>query len=371
MGTNLFSAKVRAIRGPGLSTADRAFIDSASDRLDVMPVQAANYLGAGTAVLRNLFDKRRAVADTNIAGETGETYYAADISLTGSIPVGGLGTVTAGVPLFNYCFYDYSGAFLTGGQSLTASPLIDEGDPLTVPADAFYLRFGLATALVEDLMVVPGNPLPASFVPFPAPATAPWAGKKFGFVGDSISAVHVYQPMVAELLDAKFVQFTDDGFSGRKMGEAVPVLTGGNLGTLDLLGVFLGTNDFGGNTPLGAHGDATDAGTFYGNTRSVIETALSANLDMQVMMVTPMKRGVVSGLPAWDDPNTAGHVLEDYVDAIIRVAADYAVPVLDMFRVSNFNDLTLATYASDRLHPSTMQAWNMIARKFAAFIRTI
>lgn len=357
---NIFTAHARGLRGPGV---DQSYVDG-------MGLKSANYLGATAPVLRNLFDKDKATPDTGINGDTGVIYPADDISLTGAIPVGGLPSVTASVDLYKYAFFNFAGEFVGGDDGL-GTVLIDAGDPLSIPDGSFYLKFDTPTAFIPGLMVVPGIALPTRYIAFGAADSEPWAGKTLGFVGDSISAVHVYQPIVASLLQADFHQFTNDGFSGRKMGEAVPVLTGGNLGTLDLLSVFLGTNDFGGNTPLGAHGDATGAGTFYGNTRNVIETALTTNLDMQMMMVTPMKRGVVSGMPAWDDSNTAGHVLEDYVEAIIRVAADYAVPVLDLFRLSNLNDLTLSTYASDLLHPSTMQAWNMIARKFAAFIRSI
>lgn len=345
-----------------------AIVTDTREKALAYPLQSANYDASGKPVLRNLFDKTNIALNKNINGATGEVYNSPGAAVSGQMLVGGLPQITASVAIYNYAFYDFAGVYV-GGENLSTP--ITAGAAIDVPDGAYYARFSFPPSVGGSIVVVPGNPLPSIYIPFATPYSEPWSGKTVGHIGDSITATHMYQAQVSQLLGSTWKQFTDDGVSGRKMAECVPVLTNDNLSDIDLLTFLLGTNDFGGNTPLGAYGDATSAGTFYGDTRLVIETALTVKPWIQLLMLTPMKRGELAGMPAWDEPNSVGHVLAEYVDAIIRICADYAVPVLDMFRTSNFNDISLPIYATDLLHPSTDLAWSMIARKIAGRARDI
>ena len=316
---------------------------------------------------RNRFDSTRARANYSINGATGEEYAAGGFSVAPFIPVEPGMPVVCNIDLSNLAWYSRSGQFLTGVQS-SGTPVLDAGDPVTPPTSAYYLKFGFPSSIINTIAVFAASSLPEFFYPFDGQPFMPWKGRKIAFVGDSISAVDLYQPVVAAHLQADLVGFTDDSVAGRKIAAAIPVLTEENLEDLALLCFFLGTNDFGGDTPLGAYGDAASEPTFYGQARGLLETALTANPNLTLAVITPMKRLAVAGDPPWDEPNEVGHVLGDYVDALIRVAGDLGVAVLDFFRTSGLNDLTIPTKTSDGLHPTVAELQGPLAQKIAAFL---
>ena len=127
----------------------------------------------------------------------------------------------------------------------------------------------------------------------------------------------------------------------------------------DVVVVFGGTNDFGGNVPLGVITDKVNT-TIYGALNIMCEGLIKKYPNAIITFVTPLKRTKLT--------NTEGYKLEDVANAIIEVCGNYSIPVLDLFRQGNFNPLITEfrnLYAMDGLHPTQDFVKKVLARKIA------
>ena len=88
------------------------------------------------------------------------------------------------------------------------------------------------------------------------------------------------------------------------------------------------------------------------------------------MLLSPMRVNGFKEYPYWTEQNQDGHTLRDYRDALLEIAEYYAIPVLDLFSMSNINAETVEMRSCtlpDGLHPSA-EGHKRIARKTAQFI---
>ena len=113
----------------------------------------------------------------------------------------------------------------------------------------------------------------------------------------------------------------------------------------DAVIVFGGTNDCGhGDAPLGSRGDRT-ADTFYGALH-VLYSGLQARYPGKpIVVLTPLPR---SGERDFDPP------LSLYVQIIREVAAEFGLPVLDLYATSPLrteDPAIVEAYVPDGLHP--------------------
>lgn len=141
----------------------------------------------------------------------------------------------------------------------------------------------------------------------------------------------------------------------------------------DVVVVFGGTNDFGhGDAPFGKTTDRR-SDTFCGALRELIETLIVRYPSSELVLMTPMHRlnEKVNDYNEWGLRND--HCLRDYVDAILEIAADYGLPVLDLYRVSGIQPAIEAQrehYMPDGLHPN--DAGNRrIADRLIGFLKTL
>lgn len=121
----------------------------------------------------------------------------------------------------------------------------------------------------------------------------------------------------------------------------------------DVIVVFGGTNDFGhGDAPLGSNGDSTD-GTFYGALHALFQALRSRYPLAPVVVLTPLHRKGETALFNRNGIRNVGSLV-DYVRIIREVAAQYALPVLDLFHTSGMNPNAPADrfFAADGLHPN-------------------
>ena len=75
-----------------------------------------------------------------------------------------------------------------------------------------------------------------------------------------------------------------------------------------------------------------------------------------------------------DDTLATGGKLSEYVDAIKRVCAFYAVYVIDMYAISTFQpliDSNKNTYLPDGIHPSTTLGAERIANVIYQYLETL
>lgn len=120
--------------------------------------------------------------------------------------------------------------------------------------------------------------------------------------------------------------------------------------TTDVYTVFLGTNDFSRNVPVGTLNDATGiTNSFYGGLKQLYIDLTAKNMNATIILITPLKR---TSSPSWDTANTVGHKLIDYVNAIKDFASNYGCPVIDLFNESGVSNRTASTFLYDGLHPT-------------------
>jgi len=196
-----------------------------------------------------------------------------------------------------------------------------------------------------------------------------WEGLKWYAVGDSITEQNNYSYYLN--LFCKFGSYYNAGQSGKGMSYMTDKFSIESLTNYDLVTVFAGTNDYGGNTPLGAINDDKTVASFYGYTKKVIDSILTAKPTIKLAFFTPLQRGAFTGQPTYPAPNSLGVTLDQYVDAIKAVCQIYAIPCLDLFRVSGYNAYTLTSFTQDNLHPNTGIGAQVLARSIQGFIEAL
>ncbi|MNE05758.1 GDSL-like Lipase/Acylhydrolase [compost metagenome] len=153
---------------------------------------------------------------------------------------------------------------------------------------------------------------------------------------------------------------------------AVTRLQSSDLGTVDYVTIFYGTNDFQGLIPIGTDTDAT-GDTFKGAINLSLDKLLTKHPNLKILLVTPIWRArQVSGdsLESDNNPNSLGLYLRDYVEAIKDMGKKYHIPVLDLYKTSGISKYTKNLYLSaDELHPNTVgytHLANLIAAKLSS-----
>ncbi len=136
----------------------------------------------------------------------------------------------------------------------------------------------------------------------------------------------------------------------------------------DLVLVFGGTNDFGhGNAPFGELTDRT-ADTFCGACHVLFSGLVAKYPTARIVIMTPLQRTCSDQVSA-----NSGRPLIDYVDTIIKVAEQYSLPVLDLYRTCGIcPDIPVhqELFMPDGLHPNDAGAYRM-AERLAGFLAAL
>ena len=199
----------------------------------------------------------------------------------------------------------------------------------------------------------------------------PWSGRSAVFVGDSITAgtgtTKTYYQFLEETLG--FGSVTAMGVAGSCVSAASdygqsnqPLINRyQSIPSADLIVVFMGTNDYGHETPLGSVEDTQD-GTFYGALNTIIPALVAKHTSSKIVFVTPLHRygfgtSKILGTQFTYDhiPNGVGATLGDYVDALKTVCANNGVSVIDLHTEYTLDpaDADVRTnYMPDGLHPN-------------------
>jgi lysophospholipase L1-like esterase len=198
-----------------------------------------------------------------------------------------------------------------------------------------------------------------------------WADKTMVCVGDSITAgsgtTQTYWAMLKEILGLS--KMTGMGVGGSCVSAKSDYGTGNsplinrykNIPEADLITIFMGTNDWGHETPLGTIEDTTDV-SFYGALNVIIPNLMTMHPNSRIIWITPMHRygfgtSKILGTKFTYDhiANGRGHTLKDYVDAIKDVCERYSIPIIDLYSISGLHPSIAAhksTYMPDGLHPN-------------------
>jgi lysophospholipase L1-like esterase len=221
--------------------------------------------------------------------------------------------------------------------------------------------------------------------------TSKWRNKIWHAIGDSITwqdqkiysgeaaIAQGYQTLVGKKV--KFKEIRNAGISGASMAKSsnypskngsncvAGVDPGVNYSDVDMITIFVCTNDFKLNVPIGAKGQIGDVSfddtSFYGAYRKLVEHILTIKPTIKIYLITSLQRDN-SGYDV-NFTNSAGFKLIDYVMAVREIGQMYALPVLDLYATSGITKLTLNTYTRDGLHPNDM-GYARIADMITGFI---
>ena len=221
------------------------------------------------------------------------------------------------------------------------------------------------------VMVIGMLPIPALASENEEPEQNPWNGRSAVFVGDSITAgtgtTKIYYEYLKETFGFRSV--TAMGVAGSCISAASdygqsnqPLINRyQNIPSADLIVIFMGTNDYGHETPLGSATDTQD-GTFYGALNVIIPALVDKHTASKILFVTPMHRygfgtSKILGTQFTSDdlPNGVGAALGDYVDALKTVCAKNGVSVIDLYTECTLDpsDTSVrSAYMPDGLHPN-------------------
>jgi lysophospholipase L1-like esterase len=193
-------------------------------------------------------------------------------------------------------------------------------------------------------------------------------GKKVSILGDSITYGYattkkwwqyvterygIQEPQVNAEIGRAFAR---NGSSSTRFTEKVTELDTDS----DIYIVFGGVNDFQFSTPIGtiddeptnANGAETSGVTFYASVKYVIEYLITNYPNSKIIFFTSLPK---NDKEIFNPTNTAGHKLNDYVEAITMVSRAYGVDLVDLNSVGEFyvhNTNWLAENMPDGIHPN-------------------
>jgi lysophospholipase L1-like esterase len=225
--------------------------------------------------------------------------------------------------------------------------------------------------------------------------THPWAGKRVGFIGDSITdpncygdAIKKYWAFLQEWLGITPYVY---GISGREWDDAArqaQQLKDEHGNEVDGILVFLGTNDFNSGVPVGefyteneeevmaARGEmkkldkrkkrslVMDNATLKGRINLGMKKLKSLYPDKQIVLLTPLHRSIAdfgdkNVQPDERYQNACGEYIDAYIQAVKEAGQVWGVPIIDLNAVSGMNPMVeeqliyFYDTSFDRLHPNT------------------
>ncbi len=137
--------------------------------------------------------------------------------------------------------------------------------------------------------------------------------------------------------------------------------------TVDIITIAYGTNDINAKTQIDDSSAPLSTATFLGAMRYSIERITTAYPHIKIMIITPVYR-------YWTEDGTDvhtrdfdGHSFVEWVDGMIRVAEEYSLPCVDLYRTSGLNSVNRSMYytPNDGVHPNEL-GLELIGKKIAA-----
>ena len=198
-----------------------------------------------------------------------------------------------------------------------------------------------------------------------------WIGKSAVFVGDSITAgtgtTKIYYQYLKESLGLSSITAMGVGgscvsaYSDYGQNNQPLINRYQNIPSSDLIVIFIGTNDYGHETPLGSVSDTQD-GTFYGALNTIVPALKMIHPKSKIVFVTSLHRygrgssKILGTKFTYDNiPNGVGASLEDYVNALKTVCEQNDISVIDLYNECSLDpsDSDIRSkYIPDGIHPN-------------------
>ncbi|MCR4918595.1 MAG: SGNH/GDSL hydrolase family protein [Prevotella sp.] len=222
----------------------------------------------------------------------------------------------------------------------------------------------------------------------------PWQGARVAFLGDSITdprnkaSQKKYWWWLQQWLDIEPYVY---GVSGRQWNDVprqAAQLMNDHGQHVDAIVIFMGTNDWNNDVPLGrwynytedsvvyAHGGntrhnelrrhrslSTDLSSFRGRINVALDSLKRMYPTKQIVLLTPVHRARFyandkNWQPTEDYANRHGLFIDDYVQCVREAASVWAVPVIDWNATSGLYPMheqqDYFGHANDRLHPNDL-----------------
>lgn len=226
----------------------------------------------------------------------------------------------------------------------------------TTDSEAVYVRCSFLATEIDTVMIVPNEyPCMSEYFEYNSPRKSlktQWFGKKAVMIGDSLTQMHYWEEMFAQILGMNYEVVAQSGGNMTAIANFVY-----NIDSADVMTVWAGTNDWYNGISLGSLLD-NDNNTYYGAVQHVCERVSERLPNCKLLLITPLQR-LTTNTDDWevDDRGfrinpTTSKILEDYANAVIETAEIYGIEVLDMFHRGGVNAKNIDTWTSDRLHPS-------------------
>lgn len=368
-----------------------------------------SYVESAILTQNNLFIPENATQGTAISFSNSITTSLPDnFFVTDFIPVISSGNVVCnqdttigGQPQYGFAFYDLNKTYVSG--IVGTGP----GVAVSVPDNVAFTRTSFQTGIGSGLQICATANLAPSFeeqVTTVTTAALPLVGKQWMPWGDSITSKigGYYQQFTINALgltvtkqDARGGRQTNEIFENYSNNPATGIGLGGigipndgqvdsenrpfnfitgvngsqelwatpgntlaqDLANVDLVTVYLGTNDATLAANIGALGDAIGSGTYYGYLRYAIEGLINAKPSLKIIWITPMFN------------DASGSSTAAIVTAQLNICASYGIPVLNQFYNSGINSINvMSVIGSDGVHPAMQANIDVIGRAVTGFI---
>lgn len=226
----------------------------------------------------------------------------------------------------------------------------------TTDSEAVYVRCSFLATEIDTVMIVPNEyPCMSEYFEYNSPRKSlktQWFGKKAVMIGDSLTKMHYWEEMFAQILGMNYEVVAQSGGNMTAIANFVD-----NIDSADVMTVWAGTNDWYDGISLGSLLN-NDNNTYYGAVQHVCERVSERLPNCKLLLITPLQR-LTTNTDDWEvddrgfriNPKTS-KILEDYANAVIETAEIYGIEVLDMFHRGGVNAKNIDTWTSDRLHPS-------------------
>lgn len=152
--------------------------------------------------------------------------------------------------------------------------------------------------------------------------------------------------------DATMGNYDDENLAERSILKQIQTAT---LSSADYAIIFVGTNDWKiGKATIGSSNTQMNDTTFKGAMNKCISDIAAKNPRTKVIFCTPIFR---SRIEYGDNKNSDTYTINDrylveYADAMIEIAKENHVPVIDLYRMSSINKYNSSIYLKDGLYPN-------------------
>lgn len=152
--------------------------------------------------------------------------------------------------------------------------------------------------------------------------------------------------------DATMGNYDDDNLAERSIIKQIQTAT---LSSADYAIIFVGTNDWKiGKGTIGTSNTQMNTTTFKGAMNQCINDIAAKNPRTKIIFCTPIFR---SRIEYGDNKNSDVYTVNDrylieYADAMIEIAQDNHIPVIDLYRMSSINRYNSSVYLKDGLYPN-------------------